>query len=152
MGMDAIQPHCQKEANTTAPLEKHPNCHIFDSRPTKLFRSFLPHQNPCKIHFVDAALCALSGTACIYYLDKDLRSACHLSWGFTREVRQLSLPLPPLHRLLACRYAGDHISCQLTQGRWVFAFTFTDICVGHGYWAEFLYIIRKAWPWGDVSR
>lgn len=115
MGTGIIQLHFQKEANT--PFEKKSqNCHIFDSRVTKLFRSFLPHGNLCKIHFVDEALCVLCGRACIDYLDIDLYSACHLR--LTGKAKAAINVLPLLHSPLSYMHAGDHISCHITQWRW----------------------------------
>lgn len=96
--------------------KKSQNCHIFDSRVTKLFRSFLPHGNLCKIHFVDEALCVLCGRACIGYLDIDLYSACHLRLTGKAKAAINVLPLP--HSPLSYMYAGDHISCHITQWRW----------------------------------
>lgn len=78
--------------------KKTQNCHIFDSRATKLFRCFLPHGNLCEIHFVDEALCAFCGKACIDYLDIDLYSACHLR--FTGKVKAAANALPPLPNVI----------------------------------------------------
>lgn len=143
----------QKEANT-APFEKSLNCHIFYSRATKLFRCFLPHGNLCKIRFVDEALCAFCGRACIDYLDTDLYSTCHLR--YTGKAKAAINALPPLHSLLSYVYAGHHISHHVTQWRWGFALTLyvnihTHTHIVHRYWAESLHIIQKDWFWGGLS-
>jgi len=136
MGTGVIQLHFQKQANT-APFEKSQNCHIFDSRPTKLFRCFLPHESLYKIHFVDEALCGLCSRACIDYLDIDLHSACHLR--FTGKAKAAITASPPLHSLLSHVYFGDHISCQLIQRRWGFALTlYVNIYIHTG-----IYVVHK---------
>lgn len=132
----------QKEVNTTELFEKQQNCHIFDSRAAQWFRSFLPHQRLCKIHFEDVALCALWWS--LHALSRYRLAQCTPPTTH-RESWTAIIPLPPMHRLLTKRYAGDCISGQLTQRKWEFVFTLTYIYTH--VWVRSVWILSRIFIW-----